>query len=165
MIRCEEKILIAEKLSEVVAQQKSVGRSVVFAWGSFDLLHVGHVRYLEAARSLGDTLVVAVNDDSTVRRLKGADRPVMSLDQRKRILGGLECVDYVVDIHGDELADLVRVLRPDVVVEREGDDAFSGGGLGEVVGVIGAEIRTIAEGEQRASADIMERIRASKSRV
>jgi len=164
VIRCEEKILTAEKLREVVAQQKSVDRRIVFAWGSFDLLHVGHVRYLEAARSLGDTLVVAVNEDSTVRGLKGADRPVMSLDQRKRVLGGLECVDYVVDISGDGVADLVRELRPDVVVEREGNEVTAGG-LSEVVEGIGAEIRTIAADERRASADIMERIRASKSRV
>ena len=94
--------------------QRQQGRRIVLANGVFDLLHVGHVRYLGAARALGDALVVAVNSDSSVRRLKGQGRPIMSAAERAELVGALRPVDAVVVFEDDTVDRLVGVLRPDV---------------------------------------------------
>jgi len=94
--------------------QRQRGRRIVLANGVFDLLHVGHVRYLEAARALGDVLVVAVNSDASVRRLKGEGRPIMSAAERAELIGALRPVDAVVVFEEDSVERLVGALRPDV---------------------------------------------------
>ena len=93
------------------------GLTVVFTNGCFDLLHAGHVRYLERARRLGDVLVVGVNSDASVRRLKGSGRPILPLAERLTVLAGLAAVDYVVPFAGDTPAGLIRALGPDVLVK------------------------------------------------
>ena len=93
---------------------RTAGKRLVLANGVFDLLHVGHVRYLEAARALGDVLVVAVNSDASVRRLKGPGRPIMSADERAELLVALRAVDAVVVFDTDTVDALVAALRPDV---------------------------------------------------
>ncbi len=93
------------------------GERVVFTNGCFDLLHAGHLYSLEAARALGDRLVVAMNSDASVRRLKGAGRPAIPGRQRARLLGGLECVDAVVQFRADTPLALIRALRPDVLAK------------------------------------------------
>ena len=99
---------------EALARHRAAGRSVVFANGCFDLLHVGHVRYLEGAAAEGDCLVVAVNDDQTVAALKGPGRPVVPAVERGAIVAALRCVDYV-SIFGDATVErLLRLLKPDV---------------------------------------------------
>ena len=94
--------------------QRQKGRRVVLANGVFDLLHVGHLRYLEAARALGDVLVVALNSDASVRRLKGQGRPIMSAAERAELIGALRSVDAVVVFEEDSVERLVGALRPDV---------------------------------------------------
>jgi D-beta-D-heptose 7-phosphate kinase/D-beta-D-heptose 1-phosphate adenosyltransferase len=93
------------------------GERVVFTNGCFDVLHVGHVRSLEQARSLGDRLVVAVNDDASVRRAKGPERPLVPARQRREVLGALECVDWVVGFAADTPLRLIRAVRPDVLAK------------------------------------------------
>jgi len=93
---------------------RSAGKTVVLTNGAFDLLHVGHVRYLRAAKKLGDVLVVAVNDDASVRRIKGFDRPVFPLEERMELLAALEYVDYVVSFAEDDVSAVIRTLKPDV---------------------------------------------------
>jgi D-beta-D-heptose 7-phosphate kinase/D-beta-D-heptose 1-phosphate adenosyltransferase len=100
----------------------------VFTNGCFDLLHVGHVRSLEQARSLGDRLVVAVNGDASVRKLKGTGRPVVPARQRMEVLAALACVDWVIPFRGDTPLAAIRALRPDVLA-KGGDWA-----LDEIVG-------------------------------
>lgn len=90
---------------------------VVFTNGCFDLLHKGHVEYLCKARNLGNCLVVGINDDDSVSRLKGPQRPVATLDSRQLVLAGLECVDYVVPFAQDTPLELIHLLRPDVLVK------------------------------------------------
>ena len=103
----DEAVRLAERL-------RAEGKRIVLANGCFDVLHVGHVRYLREARKLGDVLFVALNDDAAVTRLKGPGRPVMPLDERAEILGALRDVDHVV-VFGDDTADaLVTRLRPHV---------------------------------------------------
>ena len=108
------KIKSLEETRERVLQTQASGGTVVFANGCFDLLHVGHIRYLESARRLGDLLVLGLNSDSSVRELKGAGRPVMSQEERAEILAALECVDLVLIFDHPTVDPILRELRPDV---------------------------------------------------
>jgi len=92
-------------------------KKIVFTNGCFDLLHVGHVRYLSKARSLGDLLIVAVNTDASVRTLKGNARPLTPLAQRLEILSALSCVDYVIPFHASTPVALIAWVKPDVLVK------------------------------------------------
>jgi len=111
------KILDRDTLPALLPQLQRDGARLVFTNGCFDLLHAGHVRYLEQARALGDGLIVAVNDDASVTRLKGAGRPVTSLAGRMAVLAGLAAVDWVVPFDGDTPEDLIRLLRPHYLVK------------------------------------------------
>ncbi len=114
----EESMLSESQLIARVSSAKSRGQRVVMTNGVFDLLHVGHIRYLEAARRLGDLLVVAVNEDDSVRRLnKGPQRPINSCHDRMRVLAGLRCVDFVVPFAEDTPARLIGEVLPDVLVK------------------------------------------------
>jgi rfaE bifunctional protein nucleotidyltransferase chain/domain len=103
-----------EEAARQAAEWRGRGRRVVLANGCFDLLHVGHVRYLSAARGLGDALVVGLNSDASVRRLKGPGRPVIPADERAELIGALASVDLVVVFDDDSAAALIARLRPDV---------------------------------------------------
>ena len=105
------------KLAKILAGLRVKGRRVVFTNGCFDLLHVGHVRYLNAARKKGDLLVVAINTDESVRRLKGPKRPLVPQAERAEILGGLEAVDYVTFFGEDTPAEIIGELKPRVLVK------------------------------------------------
>lgn len=104
----------AAAAGRIARWRAEAGARVVLANGCFELLHVGHLRYLEDARSRGDRLVVAVNDDASVRRLKGAGRPLAPWCERAELLAGLACVDLVVPFGEDTLEATLRALRPDV---------------------------------------------------
>ena len=107
-------IVTLERLQEIVAADRAAGRTIALANGVFDLLHVGHIRYLEGAKAEADILIVAVNDDRSVRMLKGEGRPVMQEADRAELVGALRCVDYVVLFSGRTAGDLLLCLRPDV---------------------------------------------------
>ena len=112
------KICSAERLTHTLARFKRQGRRVVFTNGCFDLLHVGHIRLLEAAKRLGEILVVGVNSDRSVRRLhKGPDRPVVPQRDRARLLAALACVDYVTIFDEPTPLQLIRRVKPDVLVK------------------------------------------------
>ncbi len=108
------KVVSLEALRARVEQARRAGRTVALANGCFDLLHVGHVRYLEAARQEADLLVVGVNGDDSVRRLKGAGRPVLPAAERALLVAALRAVDQVVVFEEDDVGRLLRTLRPDV---------------------------------------------------
>ncbi|MBI2891565.1 MAG: adenylyltransferase/cytidyltransferase family protein [Nitrospirae bacterium] len=114
------KIVTVEKLGSLRERAAGEGKSIVLANGIFDLLHVGHVRYLEAAKREGDFLVVAVNDDQAARTLKGPGRPLTPLAERMEILAGLGCVDRVVPVAATDMNELLRRLRP--AVHAKGTD-------------------------------------------
>ena len=107
-------VLSREALVAQVAEARRAGRTVAFANGVFDLLHVGHVRYLEGARREADVLVVAVNDDAGVRAMKGSDRPVVPQADRAELVAALRCVDAVVIFPEPTVTPLLELLRPDV---------------------------------------------------
>ena len=112
-----EKILSRDELLSLRKRLRAEGKSVVFTNGVFDLLHVGHVRYLKQARSLGDLLIVAVNSDAAVRKLKGTGRPITPEDERAEILAALRHVDYVVVFDDISPRSLIGELLPDVLVK------------------------------------------------
>jgi len=113
-------------LAEELMRRRQQGETIVFTNGCFDLLHMGHVRYLRQARELGSCLVVAINSDDSVKRLKGLDRPVIAQDERGEMLGALECVDYVTVFDEDTPIPLLELIKPDILVK--------GGTTAEVVG-------------------------------
>lgn|SRR5574341_468762 len=113
-----EKIKGRHDLAGLLASRRAKGERIVFTNGCFDLLHIGHTRYLEAARALGDLLVVGVNSDASVRSLeKGPGRPVVPEAQRAEVLAALACVDYVVLFDEPDPAGLLADLQPDVLVK------------------------------------------------
>jgi D-beta-D-heptose 7-phosphate kinase/D-beta-D-heptose 1-phosphate adenosyltransferase len=111
------KILSREVLSATISRLKAKGEKIVFTNGCFDLLHVGHLRLLKEAKKLGDVLVVAINSDSSVRALKGEGRPLISENDRAHIIASLDCVDYVSLFAEDTPLELIKVLKPDILVK------------------------------------------------
>jgi D-beta-D-heptose 7-phosphate kinase/D-beta-D-heptose 1-phosphate adenosyltransferase len=109
--------LSEDDLAIQIKRRKAAGDKIVMTNGCFDILHAGHVTYLQQARALGDCLIVAVNDDDSIRRLKGKDRPMNPLAQRMVVLAGLGCVDYVVFFREDTPARLIAKILPDVLVK------------------------------------------------
>jgi rfaE bifunctional protein nucleotidyltransferase chain/domain len=108
-----------EELAGAISAEKKKGRKVVFTNGVFDLLHAGHVRSLAGAASLGDVLVVGVNDDASVRRLKGDKRPIVPLEQRAEVLAALASVAYVAPFPEDTPLELIKVVKPDVLAKGQ----------------------------------------------
>ena len=126
--------------------------------GCFDILHAGHIAYLEEAKSLGDRLVVAVNDDDSVRRLKGESRPINGLDDRMLVLAGLAAVDYVVPFHEDTPAELINSVLPDVLV-KGGDYKPEEIAGGKAVLANGGEVRVLSFRDGHSTSRIVERLR------
>ncbi len=114
MRRAQDKIGNRDEIARRVAAARAAGRSVAFANGCFDVLHVGHVRYLAGARAEADLLVVGVNGDDSVRRLKGEGRPVLPESDRAALVAALRSVDYVVVFPEDDVTTLLLALKPDV---------------------------------------------------
>ena len=108
------RVVTREQLIAAVADERRQQRTIGFANGCFDLLHVGHIRYLEASAAEADALVVAINDDRSVERLKGQGRPIMSDAHRAELVAALRCVDYVVIFPEPTVTALLEALRPDV---------------------------------------------------
>ena len=106
-------IVSREELVRRATEERAAGRTIAFANGCFDLLHVGHIRYLESAAAEADVLVVAVNDDQSVRHLKGPGRPILTAADRAELVAALRVVDYVVIFHEPTVGPLLEALRPD----------------------------------------------------
>ncbi|MEU7798558.1 D-glycero-beta-D-manno-heptose 1-phosphate adenylyltransferase [Micromonospora arborensis] len=149
----------SDELDAIVAEYREAGRSVVFTNGCFDVLHRGHVRYLEQARALGDLLIVAVNSDDSVRRLKGPDRPVNPVEDRAALLAALACVDHVVVFEEDSPAALIEAVRPDIYV-KGGDYPPELVPEAPLVRRLGGQVHTLGYVPDRSTSAIIERIRS-----
>jgi D-beta-D-heptose 7-phosphate kinase/D-beta-D-heptose 1-phosphate adenosyltransferase len=147
-----------DRLTPVVARHRAAGRRIVFTNGCFDVLHRGHVGYLEEARRLGDVLVVAVNSDASVRRLKGEDRPVNPVEDRVAVLAALACVDHVVVFDEDSPRELISLVRPDLYV-KGGDYPPELIPEAELVRSLGGEVRSLDYLPDRSTSELIERIR------
>ena len=141
---------------------RKAGGKVVLANGAFDPLHVGHVRYLRAARDCGDALFVALNSDSSVRGLKGAGRPVIPHSERAEILCALEAVDYVVLFDEPTVENVIRELRPDFHCKGT-DYTTQSVPEGELVRSLGGEVRIVGDPKDHDSSAMIERIREGRT--
>ncbi|MFB3815183.1 MAG: adenylyltransferase/cytidyltransferase family protein [Terriglobales bacterium] len=152
-----EKVLDREQLRTRVAEWRRAGERIVLANGCFDLLHVGHVRYLHAAKQLGDRLVVAVNSDDSVRGLKGEGRPLMPATERAEILAALEAVDGVVIFNEPDVRALVREIRPDV--QAKGTD-YTAESVPErdMVVECGGRVAIVGDPKDHSATEYIERI-------
>jgi len=155
------KILARDPLVRAVRRAQRRGETVVFTNGCFDLLHVGHVRSLEQARGFGDRLLVAVNGDASVRRLKGAGRPLVPARQRMEVVAGLECVDWVTAFHADTPLSLIRAVAPDVLA-KGGDWALDAIVGRDVVEAAGGRVVRLREIPGVRTTALLERARGPK---
>ncbi|MFN8000401.1 MAG: D-glycero-beta-D-manno-heptose 1-phosphate adenylyltransferase [Acidobacteriota bacterium] len=146
---------------EILRQQ---GRRVVFTNGCFDLLHPGHVRYLQQARALGDALIVALNSDRSVRELKGENRPILRQDERAEVMAALACVDYVTIFDEPTPRTVIAALLPDVLVKGGdwGVEAIVGR---EEVEAAGGQVLSLPFVDGCSTSDVIQRIASRYSRA
>jgi len=153
----DSKIRVRESLRHILETERRRGKTIVFTNGCFDLLHVGHVKYLQQARRLGDLLVLGLNSDASIRRLKGANRPLINEQERAHILAALSCIDYVVLFDEDTPLELIGTLRPDILVK--GGDYTPETVVGrDLVESYGGRVELIDLVDGRSTTDIIERI-------
>lgn len=156
------KIKNLDVLASIIEGEKQRGKKVVFTNGCFDLLHVGHVRYLQKARSYGDLLVLGLNSDSSVRRLKGEKRPLIGERERAHILAALDCIDYVVIFNEDTPIRLLEALRPSVLVK--GGDYTPETVVGkDLVESYGGRVELVEFVDGKSTTNIIEKILQSYS--
>jgi D-beta-D-heptose 7-phosphate kinase/D-beta-D-heptose 1-phosphate adenosyltransferase len=153
----------AAELRRWAARERAAGRRVVFTNGCFDIIHRGHVAYLNRAKTLGDVLVVAVNDDRSVRRLKGPERPINTLEDRVGVLEALSCVDVVVPFGQDTPERLIEAARPDVFV-KGGDYRRADLPEAPLVERLGGEVKLLPLVPDHSTTAIVARVRTSATR-
>jgi D-glycero-beta-D-manno-heptose 1-phosphate adenylyltransferase len=157
----EEKILNKEQAKSLVQNWKAAGHQLVFTNGCFDIIHLGHVDYLEKAKALGDKLIVGLNTDNSVNRFKGKDRPIQDQNSRARVMAALASVDLVVLFDEDNPLELIKALLPDVLVK--GSDYLAENIVGaEVVKKHGGVVKTIAFVPGYSSSKIINKIKDTK---
>ena len=155
------KVLPRENLLHALSMDRTKGRRIVFTNGCFDLMHIGHTRYLQAAKALGDVLVVGVNSDASVRRLeKAPDRPIVPEAQRAEMLAALACVDYVAILDEPDPLALITAVQPDVLV-KGGDWAVDQIVGREVVETRGGIVKTIPLVPGLSTTALLQRIRST----
>ncbi len=153
----ERGVVSEDKLIALIEQAKLLGQTVVMTNGCFDILHPGHVSYLQMARKLGDRLIVAVNDDASVKRLKGKDRPINSLPHRMAVLAGLECVDWVVPFTEDTPERIICKVLPQILA-KGGDYKPEQVAGGKCVIEHGGQVRILEFVEGHSTSDIIKNI-------
>jgi rfaE bifunctional protein nucleotidyltransferase chain/domain len=151
------RVVDADTLAALVDDDRRAGRRIAFANGCFDVLHVGHVRYLAGARAEGDRLVVAINDDESVRGLKGTDRPILPAAARAELVAALADVDYVVIFGEPTVAGLLERLRPDVHCKGT-DYTVDSVPEREVVDRYGGRVAIVGDEKTHATRDLIARI-------
>src|SRR3989337_3918408 len=150
-------IVSLPELVPIVAGLKKAGRLIVFTNGCFDILHVGHVRYLKSARALGDTLIVGLNSDASVKRIKGDKRPIVPEGERAEVLSSLRFVDYVVLFDEPDPYNTIAAIKPDILVK--GGDWSPENIIGrDIVESYGGEVANIPLFERGPSSEVFEHI-------
>jgi len=157
----KRKLLTLPALKKILTTANRENKTIVFTNGCFDIIHVGHVRYLSKAKSLGDILVVGLNSDASVKKLKGSSRPIMSEGERAEILSALEAVDYVVVFKDPTPIKLIEGIEPDILVK--GSD-WSGSEIvgSDFVKKRGGKVARVRLAKGRSTTNVIEKIRKSK---
>ena len=140
-----------------IGEARAAGRTVAFANGCFDLLHVGHIRYLESAAEEADVLVVAINDDDSVRTLKGEGRPILSAGDRAELVAALRCVDYVIIFPEPNVGPLLTALRPDVHCKGT-DYTVESVPERDIVAGYGGRTAIVGDSKDHSTRDLLSRI-------
>ena len=154
-------LLERKGLAEFCDRLRSRGKVIIFTNGCFDILHAGHVRYLNTAKSLGDVLIVGLNSDASVRLLKGADRPINDEEDRSEVLLGLRAVDHVV-IFGERTAEaVIAEVKPDIYV-KGGDYTLSTLPEAKIVQEYGGHVEFVKLVEGRSTTNVINRLRGAK---
>ncbi len=151
------KVIMRSDLSKIVLERRAKGEKAVFTNGCFDLLHIGHIRYLQEARRQGDFLIVAINSDSSIRDLKGPMRPLVPEGERAEVLAALDCVDYVTLFGEPDPSAVIQELRPDVLV-KGGDWSVEKVVGRDLVEARGGRVMTIPVVSGASTSRIIERI-------
>jgi rfaE bifunctional protein nucleotidyltransferase chain/domain len=152
------KILSISDALEKMTQLKSQGKNIVFSNGCFDILHAGHVDYLEKAREKGDFLVVGLNTDASVKRIKGEDRPINPENSRARVLAGLGFTDMVILFDEDTPIELIKAIRPDILVKGKDYDISNIVGADIVLGY-GGKVETIELTKGLSTSNVIDKIK------
>jgi len=153
----DTKIKRRDVLTLLIAAEKARGKRVVFTNGCFDLLHAGHVKYLQKARSLGDLLVLGLNSDASVRRLKGPKRPLIGEDERAHLLAALDCIDYVTLFDEDTPLQLITALKPHILA-KGGDYSLEGVVGRDVVESYGGRVELVSFVDGKSTTNIIDKI-------
>ena len=154
------KVMTRDQLAPLLSTARTQGKRIVFTNGCFDLMHIGHTRYLQAAKDLGDLLVVGVNSDASVKILnKAPDRPIVSDAQRAEVVAALGCVDYVILFNEPDPHSLIAAVQPDVLV-KGGDWAVERIVGREIVEARGGLVKTIPLVPDMSTTSLIQRIRA-----
>ena len=152
------RVVSRDELKKIVQRKKAAGRKVVFTNGCFDLIHVGYVRYLQEAKEKGDLLIVAVNSDRSVRKLKGEGRPIVPEGERAEIISAFASVDYVVIFPEETSAEIIGILKPDILVK--GGDYRKEEIVGrEIVESGGGEVIPVSLVKGHSTKELLEKIR------
>jgi len=158
-----EWIRSVEALKEIIEGERSKGRKIIFGNGCFDLLHVGHIRYLKAAKALGDILVVAVNDDESLVSLGKRASVITPLEERIEILAALECVDYIIAFKEPTVENLLKELKPHVHAKGT-DYTVETVPEREIVRAYGGEVAIVGDEKSHSTRDIMKLVRRMEPR-
>jgi D-beta-D-heptose 7-phosphate kinase/D-beta-D-heptose 1-phosphate adenosyltransferase len=153
----DNKIKNLDVLAEIISAEKSRGKKIVFTNGCFDLLHVGHVKYLQKARSFGDLLILGLNSDASIKRLKGDKRPLIGEEERAHILAALDCIDYVVVFDEDTPLNLIETLKPSILV-KGGDYTLDGVVGREIVEAAGGRVELVQFVDGKSTTNIIGKI-------
>ncbi|HCE69509.1 MAG: bifunctional heptose 7-phosphate kinase/heptose 1-phosphate adenyltransferase [Geobacteraceae bacterium GWC2_55_20] len=153
----DSKIKSRDVLALLIAAEQAKGKQVVFTNGCFDLLHAGHVKYLQKARGLGDLLVLGLNSDASVRRLKGAKRPLINEDERAHILAALYCIDYVTIFDEDTPLELIKALKPLILV-KGGDYSLDGVVGRDIVEQYGGRVELVSFVDGKSTSNIIDKV-------
>ena len=154
-------VLSRDQLLQRVAADRTAGRTIAFANGCFDLLHVGHVRYLQSAAAEADRLVVAINDDESVRRLKGEGRPILAATDRAELVAALRGVDYVVIFSESTVGPLLEAIKPDVHCKGTDYTVDTVPEL-EVVKAYGGRVAIVGDPKDHSTRDLLARIGSTR---